>query len=262
MIRKILVLSFCLAAINAQASEPAKVMLFGTFHFQDAGLDTVKVDDVNVMDEASQAYLSALAQRLAEFKPTRVLLEYLPANNDAINLEYQAYLADEFELPVNEIYQMGFRIARAAGNPKVYGIDNREVAWQAEPMFEYAEQHDSPQMAAFNQIIARYTEEEKQARAEMGLGDLLKRSNDAQEDRLNMDLYLATNSIGAGDGFSGADAAASWWRRNFRMYANIQSLAEPGERLLVIAGSGHTAILKTFLDVDSRIQSVEVTPFL
>jgi hypothetical protein len=28
----------------------------------------------------------------------------------------------------------------------------------------------------------------------------------------------------AGDAYSGAEAGASWWARNFRMYANIQRL--------------------------------------
>ena len=57
------------------AAQPAQVMLFGTFHFKDAGLDTVKVKDIDVFTAANQAYLEALTQRLQGFKPTRVLLE-------------------------------------------------------------------------------------------------------------------------------------------------------------------------------------------
>jgi len=84
------------------------------------------------------------------------------------------------------------------------------------------------------------------------------RSNTAEGDRLNMDLYLATNAIGAGDGYSGADASASWWQRNFRMYANIQKAAQPGERIIAIGGSGHMAILKQLLAIDQRLAEEKV----
>ena len=59
-------------------SDSAQVLLFGTFHFQDAGLDVVKHKDVDVFTAESQEYLQGLSERLAEFKPTRVLLEYGP----------------------------------------------------------------------------------------------------------------------------------------------------------------------------------------
>jgi len=247
--------------LTGHANEPAQVMLIGTFHFSNPGKDVVKVSDVNIFDEDSQQYLQAFAQRLAAFRPTRVLLEYNPENEALINKRYHDYLAGNYELGSNEIYQLGFRMAKAADLKGVQSFDHRELHWQAEPMLEYAKQHNSPEMVAFNESIAHHTTEEEQARASMGLRELLMRSNDPMQDRLNMDLYLATNSIGAGDGYSGADATASWWQRNFRMYANIQQLARPGERVIVIGGSGHTAILKQLLEIDQRLVGVEVAGY-
>lgn len=245
-------------AVSSFATEPAQVMLIGTFHFNDPGKDIVKVEDVDVLSEESQQYLQEFTRRLAEFKPTRVLLEFDPANEDMINQRYNDYLADTYELGVNEIYQLGFRIARESGLKAVQSFDHRELHWQAEAMFEYAKQHDSPEMKVFNESIERFTREESHARATENLRGLLMRSNDDEQDRLNMDLYLATNVIGAGDGYSGADASASWWQRNFRMYANIQKVAQPGERIIAIGGSGHTAILKQFLAIDQRLEEERV----
>lgn len=45
------------------------------------------------------------------------------------------------------------------------------------------------------------------------------------------------------------------------MYANIQKTARPGERIIVIGGQGHTAILRTFLAVDTRLQAVAVAVY-
>jgi len=244
-----------------QADEPAQVMLIGTFHFDNPGKDVVKVDDFDIFTDDSQAYLQAFTRRLAAFKPTRVLLEYDPENEALINQRYEDYLQGNYELGGNEIYQLGFRIAQQAGLPAVQSFDEREVHWQAEALFEYVKLHDVPEMKRFNEMISDNTREDKAARAGLDLSGLLKLANDPVEDRKNMNLYLATNPIGVRDGFAGADATASWWRRNFRMYANIQKAARPGERVIVIGGQGHTAILKTFLEIDSQLEGIPVAGY-
>jgi hypothetical protein len=116
-------------------------------------------------------------------------------------------------------------------------------------------------MEAMEETIRISTENEAKARATMTLKQLLQRQNDPEQDRLNMDFYLLTNAVGAGDGYAGAAAAASWWERNFYMYANIQKLAPPGERVIAIGGSGHMAILKRLLAIDSRLEGVAVNPY-
>ncbi len=244
------------------AIDAAKVMILGTFHFKDAGLDSVKVEDFNIMSPASQTYLSELTDRLAEFAPTKVLVEYEVSKDPDYFAKYRQYLDGDLALPANEIYQLGFRIAKKAGLDQLHGFDERAAGWEAEPMFEYGKAHQAPEMDQFEAVIAKITEDESQARKTKNLQELLLRQNSADSERANMDIYLLTNSIGAHDGYAGADAAASWWRRNFRMYANLQHIAEPGERLLVIGGTGHTAILKQLLAIDQRLTGVDVTPVL
>lgn len=244
------------------AAEPAEVMLFGVFHFKDAGADMVKVEDINVLSEENQQYLDGLTSRLAGFNPTAVLLEYNPDNEAEMNERYQAYLAGDFELQANEIYQLGFRVAKKAGLDRVHSFDHREVHWNAQPMFDYAEANEPAATEAINALYQEITQQEEQARKSMNLAQLLVRANDPQRDRINMDSYLLTNAVGAGDGWSGADATASWWQRNFRMYALIQKHAQPGARVIAIGGQGHTSILKVLLDIDQRLEAVDVRPFL
>jgi len=262
LMQKYLALFFILLfSWQLRADEPAQVMLIGTFHFSNPGRDAVKVGDFDVMSAESQAWLQAFAERLADFKPTQVLLEYNPGNEDLMNQRYADYLAGNYELEVNEVYQLGFRIAKLSGLKSVKSFDHRDLNWNAEPMFEYAKQHDSPEMKQFNQIIEDVTREQNSAMETMNMGGLMHHFNDPQQDRINMDLYLATNAIGAGDGWSGADATASWWQRNFRMYANIQKAAHPGARIIVIGGQGHMAILKTLLATDMRLRAVPVAGY-
>jgi hypothetical protein len=46
------------------------------------------------------------------------------------------------------------------------------------------------------------------------------------------------------------------------MYANVQTAAAPGRRVLVIAGAGHTAILKDLLAIDGQRVAEDVVPYL
>lgn len=250
------------ASARALAADPGQLLLLGTFHFQDAGLDAVKVEDFDVMAPEPQAYLEALTDRLAAFGPTHVMLEYAPENDEKINERYRRYLAGDYELGANEIYQLGFRIAKKAGLERVESFDHREVQWSFGAVAEYAEKHGAPQFDALKGLIADFEQEEARARASSNLEQLLLRHNDPELERRNRDLYLLTNPIGAGDGWSGADAAAGWWHRNFRMYALLQQAAQPGEKVIAIGGAGHMAILKGFAETDGRIERVPALPFL
>ena len=95
----------------AHAQNAPKVMLFGVFHFANPGLDVVKTDQINVITPENQAYLDGLADRLAEFKPTKILLEFEPARDAELQQRLTGYRDGSFELTSNEVYQLGFRIA-------------------------------------------------------------------------------------------------------------------------------------------------------
>ena len=102
----LLAMLLLLLSLPLPAAEPAQVLLFGTFHFQDAGLDVVKQQDVDVMTAEAQAYLQGLSERLAGFRPTRVLLEYAPEEDATINQRYRDYLAGTFAVYSKDIYDL------------------------------------------------------------------------------------------------------------------------------------------------------------
>lgn len=250
-----------LAATPEQAA-PAEVMLFGVFHFANPGLDVVKTEQIDVMTAENQAYLEALATRIAGFNPTVVLLEFSPARNSVLQERYRQYLDGNFELSSNEVYQLGFRVAALSDADTVHGYDERDVQWQAEPLFDYLEHTDTETGARMKALFEQITTDEQRAQSELSLQSLLARTNDPERDALNRSSYLLTNHVGDGDNFVGADATASWWHRNFRMYALVQRHAQPGERVLVIGGQGHVAILRQLLQDDPDREAVDVRPYL
>ncbi len=247
--------------VLAADEEPAQVLLVGLFHFHNPGQDVVKTDVLDVMTDENQAYLQALSQRIAALEPTSVLLEYNPASQQEMQAEYNDYRAGSFELTHNEIYQLGFRIAALAGLEAVHSFDEREVGWDAEALFQSIEA-DPELKARLDSMIAEITEETNRKQATLPLADLLRTYNSAAEDQRNRSFYLLTNHVGAGEEFVGADAAASWWHRNFRMYANIQHHATPGSRVVVIGGQGHIAIIRGLLEDDPDREPIDLLPLL
>lgn len=239
------------------AAAPAEVLLLGVFHFANPGRDVVKTDVIDVLAEGNQAYLEALTDRIAARRPTAVLLEYDHADDERVNARYQQYLAGEYALGVNEIYQLGFRIARKAGLDRVHGYDEREVHWDAEPLMARLDEMPVRRAALDARMEAAGAEISEMHRTQT-LPEALRRLNGAELDRWNRSLYVATNDVGAGDGFEGARASASWWHRNFRMYGIVQTHATPGTRVVAIGGQGHTAILRVLLGDDA--DRVEIDP--
>lgn len=247
---------------NLEAEKP-QVMMIGVFHFSNPGLDKVKIKQMNPMDPAPQKYLGELSARIAtKFKPTLILLEYQEKDEEKFQGRYQEYLKGGFKLPVNEVYQLGFRIAKMAGGAPIQSFDDRSVGWDSEGLFKVMPTEDPVIFDKMNAKIKEITADMEKDQQTLSMGELLKAHNTDEADKMNKGFYLLTNPVGSKGNHEGAIAASSWWHRNFRMYAKVQRAAKAGERVLVIAGQGHTAILKDFLKFDSEIKAVDITPLL
>lgn len=237
------------------------VMLVGTFHFANPRKDLVKNSVVDVMSKASQDYLEELTQRISKYSPTSLLLEYDPKEEQKVNDRYNQYRMGEYQLSTDEVEQLGFRIAQSIGLGRLHSFDERNTPWKSQKLFEQLKQTPELEMR-FNEAISQLTNEEYTAHSALTLQDLLKRYNSPEMEYRNKSLYIMTNSVGVDEDFAGADASASWWHRNFRMLARIQKFAQPGERVLVIGGQGHIAVIRDLLSLDPNLRIEEITPYL
>jgi hypothetical protein len=257
-----LLLQSAIAVAAPPPAEPARVMLVGMFHFANPGRDTVKSRVINVMTPANQAYLDGLAMRVAEFRPTDVLAECSPADQIQYDQKFRDYVGGRFELPSNETYQIGFRVAKFAGLSGVICFDENAIGWNAQPLFDYMDRKLPQRKRELEAMYRALSESADKEQSTLTLSQLLHLANDPTRDAMNKGLYVGTNDVDAGGGFAGADASASWWHRNFRMYANIQKVAAPGRRVIALGGQGHTAILKDMLAVDSLREAEDVRGYL
>ena len=93
--------------------QPTKVLLLGTFHFAYPQADAHKVDSANFIDvlsPARQKEIEELVSVIARFKPTRVYVESSwHGFHDSL---YSEYVKGRYKLGRNEIYQIGYRVAK------------------------------------------------------------------------------------------------------------------------------------------------------
>ncbi len=78
----------------------------------------------------------------------------------------------------------------------------------------------------------------------------------------NMDSYYGMLTIGDRDTQAGADLNAAWYLRNAKIFGKLMQVAKPGDRVLVVFGSGHGYWLRHFASQVPGYRSVDVMPYL
>jgi len=278
-----------------QATSVAHVMLLGTFHFQDAGLDWYHPQhDIGILSEKRQYQIEDILTRLAAFAPTKIAVERRPDTQAQLDREYQDYLQHRFSLPPTEVYQLGFRLAQRLGHPRVYGIDAwgryyeppldlelygqgrttqelnefLEKQFQFDPnatLRQYAQRHNQEQhITAWEQAFTTAAQAGDQDKMIQSLRETLVRCNREQVLLENHGLYLTGwFKIGVTHEYPGVDWVTAWYSRNLRIFANLQRITEDGEeRLLVIYGLGHIPLLRHCVVASPEYQLIEVEEYL
>lgn len=252
----------------------AKATVLGVFHFADAGLDTYKPKfPFNILEPKRQLELDVLLNKIAEYKPTKILVEGNRIKMDSvINIKYQEFLAGKTDLSSksNEIFQVGFKLAKKMGHDRIYcsdatakwfGVDldwdnyDDEAYLKSKGQFEKSTRYDFDSFYEINDSL----------KSTWSLTESLVRRNNPDNRLKGHQAYLTENILeGAGDNYLGADGVARWYRRNLRIFANAYDITDfnKEERILMIYGSGHVWQLRQFFTDSPDYDYVEVNDYL
>lgn len=244
-----------------EPSEPAAVLILGTYHFANPGLDVVQTEVADILSPQKQAEVERVVESLAAFRPTKIAVEVRAESVARLDSLYKAYRAGQHTLGRNEVQQLGFRLAGRFGHSRLYGIDH-EGEFPFEDLMRYAQEHD-PEFAEWVQNkLAEIGAESTRQQDENTLSEILRLQNEPDSIERGHGLYMVLGGVGAGDTYVGADLLAKWYERNIRTFADLRALAEPGDRILVIFGAGHAAILRELVGADPALSLVEANDYL
>jgi len=249
----------------------AQLLLLGTFHFSDAGLDDYKPEfDVDIRAPERQRELDEVLDALEAFRPTMVAVEQPPSEQERLDREYAAFRDGRLELPPNEVYQLGFRLAARLGHERVHAVDARRRFYEpwVDPN-EYAVQNDQvdqldPRLVGTYNRMYRYEDALKKRQT---LREHFVYSNDPERVLRGHGRYLIDDfEVGVGDEYPGVDSKTAWYNRNLKIFANLQRLLDPKtdlpERIVLIIGSGHVPILRHSALASPQFDLIDVSEVL
>lgn len=256
-----------IATQTSCGDKSSKIMILGTYHMDNPGLDSVNLNADDVLSPRRQAEINELLDRLARFQPTRIMIEAQYRSVSVPNL-YKKYLAGEHKLGKNEIEQIAFQLAKRLNLETLYpvdfpmsmnGLSDREIEYP-KPKPEAPGESKSVQQ---NRIEPPLTEEDKLLRRST-VTEYLRYLNG--EKRINENHAQYIHSLLPTDDpaiYARADLVTNWYKRNLRIFTNVARITEFGkDRVLLIIGAGHLKILRGFANDSPDFCLVDVQTYL
>lgn len=242
------------------------LVILGSFHMEGSREDLVSHSPADVTTPRRQAEIQAAVAQLAAFRPTKVAIES-SRTSTYWNDRYAEWRKGNGALGANEIEQVGFRLAKAAGLERLSPVDY--------PMWmdgtTAAERHDpKPAMPAaepeseLTAAVRRQLEADDARLAGTTIADFLAYLNSPARAVVNHRWDVMTNlAPGAGTSmYETTDYATNWYKRNLRIYTNLVDIAGPGERILLLIGAGHAHLLGQLAADDTRFCVTPVAELL
>jgi hypothetical protein len=253
---------------TAKAAAPTKVMVLGTWHFANPGLDVVNVESDDVRTPKRQCELRAVTRSLAQFRPTKIMVERVAKRPDLIDDGFEAFTPRQLLEQKDERVQVGYRLAHALGHQKVYAIDEQPAAGEPDyfpfgKVIKHAQANN--QMTRLQAGMAEVEADKKgfeKRQARTNLATLLIETNEPSAWRAGISGYYEMLSVGNAQEQPGAELNAYWYMRNAKIFAKLMTITQPGDRVLVLFGSSHAYWLRHFAREVIGFQDVDPRPYL
>ncbi|HEY0380507.1 MAG TPA: DUF5694 domain-containing protein [Pyrinomonadaceae bacterium] len=239
----------------------AEVLVLGVYHMANPGHDIFNTKADDVLAAKRQAEIAQVIEVLKRFRPTKVAVER-NAGDKRSESDYADYLMGKHELTRNEIEQLGFRLAKEMGHKAVYAVD-ADGDFPYPRLVNYAKGSGrSKELDAINGEFAALVKAQNEYLASHTILETLLYMNSDDKVTENIGLHYRMAHLGEPYDWAGADLIADWFRRNMRIYSNVVQLTDsPGERVLVIFGSGHLGWLQQQFGSDPTVRLRKLAEF-
>ena len=253
-----------------QMAKKPTIMILGSTHLANKTFDAfnIKMDDVR--SPKRQREIEQLVEQFKAFKPTKIALEVDEIYDAEFETKYQGYLKGTYELDRSEMDQIGFRLAKQMGHPKLYCVDYRIDFRKDDPFIPFdefdltlldyrgfAKEHNQEHLLPpLPTIEGKVTQDEKGAiwvepEKYVSIIDMYMQDNNPKGRRNDHQRYLRWIArIGLGDKYPGANWLSHfWYDRNLKIYVNLTRITESADdRILLIIGAAHVYLVQQFFE--------------
>ncbi|WP_177733989.1 DUF5694 domain-containing protein [Flavobacterium inviolabile] len=257
------------------AQEKVKVILLGTYHFNNPGNDMIKSEDRNILSKENQKDLDEIVNKIngSVYKPDQIFVESNFNKKKELNSNYQLYLKNQFNkftdtikkerlkrfYTEGETFQLGFRLAKKLKHQELYPIDSL-IEMRFDILLK--EVNANPGLEKkFNEIKMSLSDD---CLKKNNLSNIFLCINEKSKLDNNIGFYISfANKIMIDKDYFGSNLVTDWYKRNLIMYSNIQNQIKPDTKsIFILVGSGHAAIFRNFFEVDKNFEFVDLTKIL
>ena len=246
------------------SAKTASVMIVGVSHLVSRRDVHNAVFEDSPLSPKRQAEIEDLVSRLARFHPTKVLVER-DMGDTAVTAQYRRYVAGEFTLAANEVYQFGFKLAARAGDSAIYPIDADgpplfdEKSDSGTEIVQFLKAHFADvSTPAFASYLARSDSLQRHGT----YLQLLRYLNTDAAIRANASVYSVLDGMGQDVHHAGSAYVSQWYARNCYIFANLLTAVAPGDRVVLIMGQGHEYLLRELVRLNPTLVPVDPLTYL
>jgi len=262
-----IILLLVLTTLNLTFSQTKKkqILLIGTFHFQNPGLDVAQINTFNVMSDKSQKELENITNKIKKFGPDKIFVEWNYQKQDKLDQFFSKNTDSLLHEKVDEITQLALRSAKKLGHTKLYAIDYKNTVFPYDSLVKgmtAAGQLDL--IKKDEEAMKQFEANQNKKIAKFSLTELILDYNTKASNEQNIGWYIETALKGGKtDNFVGAFLVSEWYKRNLYMYTLIKKLTESkDDKVMVLLGAGHAAMLREFIVHDPTFEIVELATVL
>lgn len=219
----------------------ANIVVLGTHHFSS-----------DVLSNNNQQNIERIVEQLQLYQPTKIFVEWQPSKQPEVDLAFQKYLKNELfikSLP-NEVYQLGFRLAKRLKHNKIYMFDDQTpfigslTNFSFESFQTYAKKHDNGFYNRLEPTIISHFEQNQIILKSVPLFEEFALRNSPQAQKINAErMHAYENRVGIQQNWIGADWLGRWYQRNVRMSSNVLKATQNNDKILIIVGDNHKWVL-------------------
>ena len=256
------------AAAHAESPAPVEVLVLGTYHFGNPALDLSNAKSDDVLKPSRQKELEALSAALEGFRPNKIMVERIAKTPDLLDHRYNEFTPADLAKDRDERVQIAYRLAHRLGFKAVYAID--EQPGEGEPDYfpfdkvnawakaNGAQAKLDADLDEVKTVVARIEQIQKRGT----IADVLIDLNRPERADRDQSFYYKVLGFGDTEAQPGADLNAMWYLRNAKIFAKLMLVAKPGDKLLVVYGSGHGFWLRHFAKTTPGYRNVDPTLYL
>lgn len=259
---------FFLASFFCAHGQKTQVLLVGTFHFANPGLDATRLTTMDIKSDKFQQEVQTVVDAIRKFHPDAFFVEYPYQKQAKLDSLYLDFLNSKPVLPkfeLSEIYQLAFKLGKQDGLKQIVAI-NYYMGLPFDSLMTVIEASKQTVLNdSINAIVRNLSNKfNNMVASGSSLSEILLYLNSEKVKKEDVGFYTTyPTQAGEPGNFAGARVASEWYRRNINMFSLIQqSVKVSDKRIVILLGASHVAILEQFFKLHPGYEVVELKDVL